>query len=405
MESGLDYAIPMVTLGALFLLGILTEALGRHTPLPRVTLLLVLGIVIGPAALDILPDRSAAWFPLVTQVALAMVGFLVGGQLTIAELRKRGRAVLWISFAVTCTTMLVVAGGLIALGAPLALSLLLAGISTATAPAATLMVIRDTRADGPFTRELLGVVAVDDLWGIIAFSLLIAATSLFVGDAPTQELLLVGAREVFGALALGTALGLPMAYLTGRLSKGEPTQLEALGAVLLCGGLALWLEVSLLLASVVLGAAVANLAKHHSRPFHAIEEIDSPFLIVFFVLSGASLELGALTEVGLVGGAYVGLRLLGRLVGGALGASIAGERGPRRQWMGAALLPQAGVALGLALVGAHRFPDLAQPLFTVVISSTICFELVGPPLTKLALTRVGEVGQAEDDPPEQPNAE
>ena len=155
----------------------------------------------------------------------------------------------------------------------------------------------------------------------------------------------------------------------------------------LSGGLALWFEVSSILTAMVLGATVANLAQHHTRPFHAIEGIERPFLILFFVFAGASLHLEALVTIGTVGILYVGARILGRVVGGWLGGALCGSPPATRNWIGLALLPQAGIALGVALLAAERFPDLGQSLLTVAIGATVAFELGGPLCTRYALAR------------------
>jgi Kef-type K+ transport system membrane component KefB len=139
-----------------------------------------------------------------------------------------------------------------------------------------------------------------------------------------------------------------------------------------------------------MGATVANLARHHDRPFHAIENLDGPVLVIFFVLAGAIMELDALTAVGPAALAYLGLRALGRGLGVAVGARFAGAAAPTRKWMGAALLPQAGVALGLALAVNERFPEMGARVLPLVIVATLVFEFVGPVMTRLALRRVGE---------------
>jgi len=384
----------LLMLGILFLAGLLTDLVGRRTPLPRISLLIVVGFVAGPSALDLLPDLGRTWFPAVANLALVMVGFLLGGGLTAKTLRRHGREVLWVSLAVLVGTVLCVGGGLWLLGVPLETAILLGAVSTATAPAAVADVVRESHAEGPFTRVLLGVVAIDDAWGLILFSALFAGVLAATGESGAAGALWHGARDLGGALALGLLLGVPMAAVTGRLRPGEPTQAEALGAVFLCGGLALWLDVSFLLAAMVLGAVVANLARHHRRPFSALEGIEWPFMILFFVLSGASLQPGSLLDEGLLAVGYVVLRVLGRLVGGWVGARLSGLQGPARQWMGLALLPQAGVALGMALLVAQRLPEIGDVLLPVVIGTTAVFELAGPLFTRRALRATGEEGQA-----------
>jgi Kef-type K+ transport system membrane component KefB len=142
---------------------------------------------------------------------------------------------------------------------------------------------------------------------------------------------------------------------------------------------------------MVLGSVVANLARHHARPFHAIEGIEWPFMILFFVLAGASLHVGALYGIGLVGLAYVVLRIIGRFVGAWAGGVISGAGPLIRRWMGMALMPQAGVALGMALVATQCCPDLGRVILSVVIAATVLFEVIGPVLTRIALNRAGEI--------------
>ncbi|MDZ7811451.1 MAG: cation:proton antiporter [Arhodomonas sp.] len=249
--------------------------------------------------------------------------------------------------------------------------------------------MRESGAEGPFTETLLGVVAVDDVWGVLTFSLLMAAVAMLDGG-DGMAALTHGAWEIGGALGLGVVLGVPAALATGRVSLGDPTLAEALGLVFLCLGAARWLEVSFLLAAVVMGAVVANLATHHNRPFHAIEHIQWPFMLVFFLLAGAALELEALPAVGWLGAAYVLARIAGRLLGASAGARWFAMRQGMGLWMGVALLPQAGIAVGMALVAAQRFPERADVLLSVVLASTVVFEIVGPPMTRLALRRTKE---------------
>ena len=142
---------------------------------------------------------------------------------------------------------------------------------------------------------------------------------------------------------------------------------------------------------IVLGSVVANLAKHHRRPFHEIEGIEWPFMIVFFVLAGASLEIDALWLAGAGLAGYVILRFAGRIIGAWLGGALCGDEPAERWWMGLAMLPQAGVALGMALVAAQRLPTLGEIIIPVVVGATVVFELVGPVFTRLALRRVGEM--------------
>lgn len=380
----------LLTLGGLLLAGLAVEAIGRHTPLPRVTLLLGFGFAIGPSGWDLLPDIHGRWFPLVADMALLMIGFLLGEQLVRLLSGRLGRVILTVSIFDVLGTALVVLLGLWLLDVPLVTALLLAGIAAATAPAATTDVIEESGAKGPFTSVLVGVVAIDDAWGMILFSLLLAAALVLGGNGSGLDGLWLGLRDVGGALLLGLSLGIPMAYLTGRIRPGQPTLAEALGFVFLCGGLAEWLHVSFLLAAMVMGAVVYRLASHHQRPFHEIEHIDWPFKILFFILAGASLHLDALLSAGYIAAAYILLRTLGKLAGAATGGWLGDADPSVRRWLGPALLPQAGVALGMALVASQRFPELSESILAIAIGATVFFELIGPVITRYALGQVGE---------------
>jgi Kef-type K+ transport system membrane component KefB len=380
-------AITLITLGGLFLVGLAADVVGRRTRLPRVTLLLLVGVCAGPIGLDLFPDSTTLWFPFVADLALVMVAFLLGGELTPELLRDHGRAILSISFVVVVVTALCVGAGLLAAGWTLSLALLLGAISTATDPAAVSDVVRETGVSSRFSKTLLGVVAVDDAWGIAAIGLALTVVLGLHSPDAARTAVLHGLFEIFGAILVGCALGIPMALLTGRVREGEPTQSEALGGVLLCGGVAMLLGVSFLLAAMTMGAVVANLARHHTRPFHAIEGIEWPFMVLLFVLSGASLRL---TELGAAGGltaAYIGLRVIGRVAGGWLGAYATGLDGPADRMIGAALLPQAGVAIGMALVVSQRLPEIGGAILSATVAATIVFELLGPIATRLALLR------------------
>jgi len=385
----MDLHLLFMTLGGLLLVGLLTDEVGRRTRMPRVTLLILFGVAAGPSGFDWLPRAFQNWYEFLASAALTMVAFLLGGKLSLANLRSNGKSIFLVSLSVVILTALFVGIGLMATGAPLILALLLAGIATATAPAATQDVVRQARARGPFTDTLLGVVAVDDAWGLIIFSVLLVAATSIAGDG-AAAILWHGLTDLGGSLAIGAAVGLPAAFLTGRLRPGEPIQAEALGLVFLCAGLAIWLDVSFLLAGMVAGAIVVNLAKHHNRPFHEIEHIEWPFMIFFFVLAGASLHLESLYDIGLIGAVYIALRTAARLIGGWVGGMASDMPRLHQRWIGVALVPQAGVALGMALVAAEHLPELGQVLLAVTIGTTVVFELVGPLLTHLALRKVEE---------------
>lgn len=377
----------LFAIGSILLLGLATDFLGRRTFLPRVTLLLIFGIIVGDEVLGIIPVSVSSRFELITDMALLMIGFLLGGKLTLKSIKKEGHQLLWVSLSAALGTTIIVTLALIAVGVSMDIAILLGCIAAATAPAATVDTVQESGSKSSFARLLLAIVAIDDAWAMILFSFGLALVSLLSGMQDSSVFLLDAAYEIIGALLLGGLIGLPAAYLTGRIKSGQPMLTEALGLVFICGGIALWLEVSFLIAAMTMGAVITNLARHHDYPFHEIENIEWPFMIIFFMLAGASLELGMLAGLGLVGVVYLLARVSGKLFGAWFGARVCQADKEVQHWMGIALMPQAGVAIGMALLTANQFPEYRQTILSIVISTTVFFELVGPVFTRMALRR------------------
>jgi Kef-type K+ transport system membrane component KefB len=380
-----DNAQLILAVGGMFLFGMAAYFLGKHTFLPRVSILVIFGIIIGPAGLDLIPPALIGNFDLIATMALFMIGFLLGGKLTRQSLSRSGSTGLLISLSAAIGTAVIVFVALLLIGVPGEIALLLGCIASATAPAATVDIVMESNNSSKFSRLLLMVVALDDIWGLILFSFALAGVTVIQGLDSTTSPLLIAAKDIGGGVLIGLIIGLPAAYLTGRIKPGQPILAEALGLAFICGGLALWTETSFLIASMVMGATVANLAKHHEYPFHAIEDVESPFLIIFFMLAGASLELGALLDAGLLGIAYIVSRVIGKILSAAGGAAICHADAATGRWMGLALMPQAGVAVGMALVASKIFPEYHAVLLPIVIGATVVFEILGPIGTRLAL--------------------
>ena len=386
MEASFQF---LLTIGGILLVGQAVSTLGKRTRLPRVTLLLILGVVIGRDVLDLLPTHFYPYFELIAQMTLLMVGFLIGGKLTRDSMQHNMSQVVWISVTAAVLTAIVVGLALVIFGLSPELAIVLGCIASATAPAATLDVVMEAKSTGRFSQILISVVALDDAWALLLFAVGLAVAGSLNGQLIESSVLLA-VKEILGAVMLGAVLGYPAAKLTGRLQPGKPILTEALGLVFICGGLALYFEVSFLIAAIVMGAMVANLARHHEFAFHEIENIEWPFVVVFFVMAGATLELNMLRELGLLGLVYIISRIIGKVLGAWLGGQISAADQTVRRWLGLALLPQAGVAIGMALVATIHFPEHRQLLLSLIISSTVFFEVVGPVLSRLAIKRAGE---------------
>ena len=380
-------ATTYIALGILFSVGLAADALGRRTRLPRVTLLLICGVIAGESGFSLLPREVQPLYGPLSDIALTMVAFLLGGALTRENLRNHAGAILWVSISVVIATVFIVAFGMLMIGVVLPLALLLGAMATATDPAATQDAIQQTSAKGDFPETLLGIVAIDDAWGMLAFSVMIAFAAILLGNGDASTEIIAAFKEIGGGLLLGSAIGIPSAYLTGRLKAGQPMLTEALGLVFLTAGLALAFEVSYLIAGMCAGAWIVNLARHHDRAFHEIENLEWPFMVLFFVLAGASMDSKVLMQIGPLGLVFIITRIIARYIGGWLGGRISGSPKQQSHLFGLALLPQAGVAVGMALVAAQAFPQWQETLVTLSVGTTVFFELIGPPLTGWAIRR------------------
>jgi len=386
----------LLTLGALFLIGLAAHEVGKRTCIPRVTLLLLVGAIVSPNALNIVPPEMQTWFPFVSQTALCMVGFLLGEQFVYRTLIKSGKVIWSITIAESICAAGFVFITLYLMNVPLVIALLLAGIAPASAPAATMDVVKELKLKGLLPTVLLEVVAIDDAFGIILFTVCLVLANALSGSADISLGLISAFWEIVGAVLVGCVVGLPMSKLTGRLTSGEPTLIEALGFVLFCGGIAKLLGASYLLSSVVLGIVVANFAKHHERPFHAIEGISTPLLIIFFLMAGFQFDITALGALGVIGAGYIISRSIGLVIGGHIGASLSGADKVIKKYIGWCLLPQGGVALGLALMAAEKYPQHASSLLSLVVGTTIVFELFGPILTRYSLVKASRYNKGKE---------
>ena len=377
----------ILSIGIVFFLGLAADILANKISVPRVSLLIILGIFIGPSGLNFLPQVFIdEWFHTITIIALGMIGFLIGQQFTWSKLNKSGISVFSIALGKVLMSFVIISVVLVLLGLPLPAAVILASIASATAPAAIYEVVHEMKVKNKFVTTLLAVVAFDDILALFLFSLVLAVLSASE-QIGWYMIVSSGMIEIFGSLMLGYMIGYPIAKITGRVKPGEPSMVEALGSVFFISGLSQWLDLSPILAAMAMGSAVTTFAKHHTSPFHAIENIQWIFMIIFFILSGATLEIDALVSVGLIGFAYIISRLVGFYLGARLGAKLSGSEINIKRWMGLALIPQAGVAIGMALIASQHFSVYSHLILPIVLGTTVIFEIVGPMVTRYVLRK------------------
>jgi len=383
-------------LGFVLLAGIFTARLVNKLGFPAVTAYLILGILIGPSLLGLVPAGILNASGLISNIVLGMIAFGIGQNFSIDNFKRLGRSILWISVLEACGAwILVTLTFLIILRQPFYISLLFGAIASATAPAATVMVIREYRAKGSFTNTLLGVVAIDDAWCLIIFALSLAVSKAIHAHMTSTffliKVILNSILPIGGAFALGAILAIALSYFSKYVHSATELLIYTLGFILFSIGIALSLHLSVLLSCMFLGTVLVNIHLAPFKFFDAVRTIDSPLFLLFFVLAGANLEIGLLKNLGLMGLAYLISRVAGKVIGANRGARISKSSDSIKKYLGFGLIPQAGVALGVALIAKSDFPSIGNMLFSTIVATTVVYELIGPMCTKYALHKAGEI--------------
>jgi len=384
-------------LSLIILAGFLAAKLFRTAKIPAVTAYILVGIVIGPSGLGVVPEGILAASGFISDVVLGLIAFGIGQNFHAKTFGDLGKIIVRISAMEALGAMLLVTAALrLLLGVPLHIAVLFGAIASATAPAATAMVIGETKAKGPLTDTLLGVVALDDAWALMIFAVsMVAAKTIASGEADHLDLLMdtgLAVLEIAFSLTLGAVFAWLLHHYSSRVVDPSDLEIFTLGVILLAVGAASSLGLSVLLACLALGVVLVNISSEGRRFFEVIEPLDTPLYLIFFVLAGALLEIGLLKDIGLLGLAYIVFRVAGKLIGAYLGAWDPGGMGPTvRKYIGLGLIPQAGVALGLALMAREEFPAVGEMIFSTIVATTVIFELAGPLATRTALSLAHEI--------------
>jgi Kef-type K+ transport system membrane component KefB len=341
--------------------------------------------------------RNLAALEILSEVALGLILFSVGTVFEVSRFRRVGRQVLQLTLYESALAALLVTVGMLLLGVSWPAALLLGAVAIATAPASTLMVIREVDSEGPLTDSLLAIIAINNIYCIIAYSLVgtVIDFSSGLGGSAGLFTTLYGALyplvwQLVGSVALGFLIGLLLARWASAITETGETLILLGGSILFCVGVARVLELSPLIASMAVGATMANLS-HRSQPlFETLAEADPPFYAIFFVLAGADLDLSLVHSLGLAGFVYLMGRAGGKFLGAQIGARRLGMADSVQRFLGLTLLAQAGLAVGLTISAEHRFPDFAPAVTAIVLASVAIYEMFGPIATRWALVRSGE---------------
>ncbi len=380
-------------LGTILLAGLLFGRLVKFCKLPNVTGYLLAGLILGPYVLRILPADVVSKLDLVSDVALGFIAFSVGSQFKTSYFKRVGFTPVVIAITEALGAVVLVTVGLIAAGQSVPFSIVLGAIAAATAPAATIMVIKQYRAKGPLTETLLSVVALDDAVALIAFGFAVTLAKGMTAGVGGSLLvsILKPFLEILTALALGAILAI-LFTVPLRFFKKSGNRLCIIAAfVFLATALANLLGVSALLTTMAMSAVFVNVYKSPDDIMKLADSITQPIFVMFFVVSGAELNLTVIPTIGLVGVVYVVLRVAGKWLGATLGGVLMKADSAIKKYLGPTLIPQAGVAIGLTLVAQQVVPEHAQVIRAVVLCATFIYEIIGPAVAKLCLVKAGEI--------------
>ena len=390
--------VPTVIISVALMLfsGFLLTRITKRLRLPNVTAYILAGILIGPYCLDLVPQRIIDGTDFLSDIALAFIAFSTGEFFKLSVLKRNGMKVVWITVceAVLASVAVFVLTYWI-LRLELAFSIVLAALASATAPASTMMTIRQTGAHGDFVDTLLQVVALDDVVGLVLYSIAIsvALTSLD-GTGFTLSALLRPVTLNILIMALGGMFGFFMKLLMPSNRSTDNKLIISIALLFSFCGICALLDISPLLGCMAMGTVYTNIAEN-DKLFKQLGYFSPPILLLFFVRSGMSFRLDALVSTSgamngvpllVIGGTYFLVRILGKYLGAWLGCRMVKKNCLVRNYLGLALIPQAGVAIGLAALGARTLGGtMGEDLQTIILASSVLYELIGPGCAKLAL--------------------
>lgn len=386
----------IISIALMLFVGFAMTRITKRLRLPNVTAYILTGVLIGPYCLDLIPAQVISGMDFISDIALAFIAFSVGEFFRLSTLKKNGLKVVVITLMeALMASVLIFALTYWILGLSLPFSVVLAALASATAPASTLMTIRQTHARGDFVDTLLQVVALDDVVSLVAYSVAIsiALSSMGTGGANRFATIVKPILINIGVLALGCAFGVLLKILFRKRSTDNRLIVSIAVLFAFCGVCAM-LDVSPLLGCMSMSMVYINITDD-ANLFKQLNYFSPPILLLFFVKSGLNFQLNALgggsssigsTPLIVVGVLYFLVRIVGKYLGAWLGCAVTKKNHLVRDYLGLALIPQAGVSIGLAALGARTLGgQVGADLQTIILASSVLYELVGPACAKLAL--------------------
>lgn len=384
----------LLKISIVLLVGIIGGKVARIFKLPNVSGYLVAGLFLGPSFFKFISGQDIETFSVISELALAIIAFSIGKEFIIKDMLKLGKSIVIITLAEVVGAILIVFAVMYFIfNQPFEFSIIIASMSAATAPAATLMVIKQYKAYGPLTRTILPVVALDDVFGIMAFGIAMSLVNITSGKQDFSILKMISGPviEIGGSFLLGFILGILLVMIVKRSKGRDELQAISLAAIAIATGLSNLLGLSPLLTNIMMGATLVNMFQKSKRVFDSVNNFATPVYILFFTLAGASLDLSVLLQVGLLGISYVIARALGKMLGAWVGAKSVKADPKVTQNLGYALLPQGGISIGLLVLVRRHLPAYAMAISTIIMFSVLIYEVTGPIFAKIAIQKAGEI--------------
>lgn len=385
-------------LGIAIIVGFLIGKFIEFIKIPSVAGYIIAGLILGQSFINILDKDFIEQANSVSDVALAIIAFSIGGELVFSELKKIGLRVVFIAMAEGGMAFILVFIGMLLMKQSVAASLLLGAVASATAPAATVLILNELRCDGPLTKTLIAVVAIDDIICLIIYAIASSIAKVLIthGESIHISKMIIGPLyEIGGSIILGGVVGIILIILLRFFSRNNEVLSIVVAAIFITIGFSNYFGLSTLLSNMTLGILVANFSSKKLKAFMVIESFTAPLYISFFVIAGARLDISLISKVGMIGLVYMVLRMIGKIAGASSMAIITKADPSVKKYLGFGLLSQIGVAVGLAIVISHEFAGtgIGDLVITVLLATTILTEIIGPLMTKYAVTKAKEVNK------------
>jgi Kef-type K+ transport system membrane component KefB len=385
----------ILSVGVILLCALAAGHLAQIIRLPEVSGYLLIGAVIGPAGLDLVSHQDREALQFLSEVALGLILFSIGLVFDMDAVRRIGRKAAAVTAAESWGAFVAVFAACTWLGVSVSAALLMATIAMETAPATTLMVLREYDARGPLTDVLTALLAFNNMLVLVTFGVVTMGISLATNTeartiAQVYASLYGLVWGVIGSIALGAALGVVLQAWSRRANESGEVMILGIGMVLVAVGGARVLQLSPLFATLAMGATMVNASPRSDDFREALGKADPPLYAAFFVLAGAELQPSVLWTLGAVGVAYVIARAVGKTVGAWAAARRVGLPPTIRRYLGLCVLSSSSLAIGLTIQVRDQFPELAATVTGIVLAGVLVFEVIGPLATRSALVRAGE---------------